>query len=371
MPGLFAKINSTVLVAPLDWGLGHATRCIPIINYLLQKQCRVIIASSGPQLQLLQAEFPQITCIHLNGYGVQYSKKNLMLKLLTQLPSIAKSIQNEHKWLQQTIAKYKIDTVISDNRYGLYSTAVPCTIITHQLAIMPPKGFSWAKPILNKIIYKYINKFSQCWVPDLESQAISLAGKLSHPGAMPKVPTFYVGWLSRFSSPQQTPAISPQKKYQLAICLSGPEPQRTLLENILLAQLPNIKGPVYLVRGLPQTHTPLAHTMAHVQVANHLPTAAMQQLLLQSQYVISRSGYTTLMDMQILQCQCIYIPTPGQTEQVYLGTHISNSKKALVVPQQHFNLANALALASQFQATKNTIYTNHSLEQVVNKFVGI
>src|SRR5436190_11884880 len=95
--------RSRVLVAPLDWGLGHATRCIPIINRLLQLDYEVIIAGKGPSRHLLEKEFPNLTYIDLNGYDVRYARNKYLMpvKLLLQFPKIIFSIYSEHLWLKK------------------------------------------------------------------------------------------------------------------------------------------------------------------------------------------------------------------------------------------------------------------------------
>lgn len=356
------KIN-TILIAPLDWGLGHATRCIPIIRMFLQKGCRVIVAASGFHTILLQQEFPHIEFIHLDGYGIQYGKKNILLKLFMQLPRFYKCIKKENKWLEQIIEQYKIDGIISDNRYGLYSGKVPCVFITHQLQLKSPSAFQWTESMIRKRLYKFINRFSECWVPDVADENNCLAGSLSHPKKLPLIPVRYIGWLSKF---EKSDII--EKKYIITICLSGPEPQRTLLENILLPQLQDIKGNILFIRGLPgELSLPIVAT--HVQVVNHLSTEDMRTAFLQSQFVISRSGYSTLMDMQILQCKCIFIPTPGQTEQEYLGEILSEKKRAIVKKQQGFNLLETLQEAASFPFSFFHTYSNSLIEEIITQWV--
>ena len=189
--------KSRILVAPLDWGLGHATRCIPVISALIKQHCTVIVAAEGQNKTLMQKEFPQLQFIELRGYRVRYSRKKFWLpvKLLWQLPKIMYRIYAENRWLKKAIKEYRVDGVISDNRMGLHNKQIPCVYITHQLTIKT--GSLFTESLAQKIHYHYINKFKACWVPDAEG-VVNLAGELSHPATLPKMPVKYLGSLSRF-----------------------------------------------------------------------------------------------------------------------------------------------------------------------------
>lgn len=336
------KINKKVLIAPLDWGLGHATRCIPIIKILLQKECNVLIAADGPHKVLLQEVFPQLEFLDLKGYGIRYATKNMLFHLAQQLPNFLKTVKEENEWLDKTIDEYGIDLVISDNRYGLWSTKIPCIFITHQLQLSVPIFIKWAEKIIQRRLYALVEKFSLCWIPDVANQINNLSGKLGHPSKMPHIPVRYIGPLSRFEN-----ALPQEKKYLLMVCLSGPEPQRSLFESMVLSQLKNIDGHVILVRGKPGSEENLPQEK-NLTIVNHLSTIEMQQAFTASSYILSRCGYTTLMDMQALGCKCIYVPTPGQTEQEYLGKRLQDFGMAVVFKQHGFNLKKSLAAAEAF-----------------------
>jgi hypothetical protein len=241
-----------VLIAPLDWGLGHATRCIPIIKELESQGAHVLIAASGPLQSLLKQEFPHLKFLEIPGYQIRY-KPGFLLKwaMVFRIPSILKQIRREHAWLALAMQTHKIDAVISDNRYGLYHENLFCVFITHQLFIQ--SGFArrssakagwsffvgrWRLAVggaidreILKWNYKFISKFSECWVPDQE-ESFSVAGKLSHPPFPPPIPLKYIGILSRFKPGEKEVVTN-----SLLILISGPEPHRTLFENILFRQL--------------------------------------------------------------------------------------------------------------------------------------
>ena len=331
-----------ILIAPLDWGLGHATRCIPIISALIQQNCTVIVAAKGPVKTLLQKEFSDILFIELTGYRVKYSRNKFWMpvKLLLQLPKILWRIYAENRWLKKVVKENRINAVIADNRMGLFHKIIPCVYITHQLTIKTGNRFT--ESIAQKIHYHYINKFSACWVPDAE-EALNLAGALSHPVTLPKVPVTYLGPLSRFEK------RTVENKYDLCIILSGPEPQRTIFEKIILRDLYKVNGKVYLIRGLPdETNLPELNN-SPVEIKNHLAADDLNSIMLQSKMIVSRCGYSTIMDLVILQKKAVLVPTPGQSEQEYLGTYLQKQKLFYTVDQNNFSLQVDLKTAADFE----------------------
>lgn len=328
------KFNKRILVAPLDWGLGHATRCIPVIRLLIQFGCDVYIATSGQQEILLKNEFPDIKFLHLPGYQVQYGKRGVMLRLLRQIPVIRRHIFTENAWLQQVMHTYRFDGVISDNRYGLYHTKIPSVLITHQLNLQLPRWATFMHSTVQKILFEHIEHFSECWVPDIPEFETSLSGALGHPKKVPQIALKYIGWLSRFTHNQ----TFPKREDAILISLSGPEPQRTLLEEKILEQVPTVETPIWLVRGLPgENSTPLVPE--NVTVYNHLNATAFQELMMRCKLLISRSGYSTLMDAMVLGCPIACVPTPGQTEQEYLSQWLNEQGWAISQTQETFSLS--------------------------------
>ena len=352
----FSKIsklskNKTILIAPLDWGLGHATRCIPVIRQLLSQGFQVIIAADGKVQKLLQHEFPGLTIIHLSGYKILYSRNQywLPLKIILQVPSILIRIYKEHQWLKKIIKQYSISAVISDNRFGLYHSSVPSVYITHQLLIK--SGNSFTEKIIQKIQYWFIKKYTQCWVPDFEGP-VNIAGELSHPAIVPPN-VRYIGAVSRF---EKKPGI--EKLYDLMVIISGPEPQRSIFEKLLFEQLRHYKGNVLLVRGLPEivqtdmkNNSLYCNQNKNIVIKNHLDAAALNIAMQQSELVICRSGYTTIMDLLKLQQKAILVPTPGQTEQEYLAKYLLQQNIFYAVLQQSFLLHDAVENANNLSSS--------------------
>jgi uncharacterized protein (TIGR00661 family) len=351
-----------ILIAPLDWGLGHATRCIPIISTLIKQHCTVIVAAEGAVKTLLQKEFPVLQFIELRGYSIKYSRSKywMPVKLLLQLPKIMYRIYAENRWLKKAIKENSIDAVIADNRMGLYHKKIPCIYITHQLTIKTGNRFT--ERIAQKIHYHYINKFRACWVPDAEGD-LNLAGALSHPVIMPKALVTYVGSLSRFEKKEA--AI----KYDLCIILSGPEPQRTIFEKIILVGIEKMQEKIILIRGLPQETKALELKNNPIEIKNYLGADELSTIIQQSKIIISRCGYSTVMDLVKLQKKAILVPTPGQTEQEYLGKYLQEQKLFLSVDQSSFSLPQALKNAAVFNYSRATLI-NDDYKTVVENFVA-
>lgn len=331
----------TILIAPLDWGLGHATRCIPLIQNLQFLGYRVIIASDGPQERLLKKEFPTHDFIRLPGYQIRYSRTKgwLPIKILQQIPAIYRAVRIENRWLDEVIDRHKIDLVIADNRYGLWSTKVPTVFITHQLTIKAP--YNWLEKLVQKVNYHYINRFTTSWIPDMEEGG-GLAGVLSHPQKRPNIPIAYLGLLTRFQRKEN------HAKQGITVLLSGPEPQRSLLEEKIVDQAIRLQQPLTIVRGLPSTSEKLS-LPSFIQQFNHLNATELEKQLATSEIVITRSGYSSLMDLMQLQIKSILIPTPGQTEQEYLAKILGEKNYALSASQETFDLAMLLDQARSFE----------------------
>lgn len=329
-----------ILVAPLDWGLGHATRCIPIVNELIRQGCAVWIAAAGSSLQLLRAQFPGLPFLPLDGYRVFYHNTNSRFwwTIAKQVPKIIASVRHEHRWLKDVMDEYHFDVIISDNRYGLYHAGAVSVFITHQLNIKTGMG-SLADRVIRLINYRYIRNFNECWVPDFEG-CENLAGDLSHPPALP-LHTRYTGPLSRLVKKEEI------KRYDLMIILSGPEPRRTIWEKKLMDELKTYEGKVLVVRGLPGC-TEIVEAGKEITIMNFLSSDELGAAIQQSEWVICRSGYSSVMDLVQLQQKAILIPTPGQPEQEYLARRLHQNKIFYTCEEHRFSLQRCLPEAAGF-----------------------
>lgn len=329
---MIAKIVHTftnkqrILVCPLDWGLGHATRCIPLIYAFLKEGHTVLLAGSGPSLLRLKQEFPQLQAIDFPSFTLQYSKGTSQVwAVVKALPRLVKHTQWEHRALPSLLAHYNITMVVSDNRFGLFTHLVPCAYLTHQLWIKLPSPFTFLEPLVARWHRRIIAKYTYCWVPDYADIDASLAGELSHPKRVP-ANVMYVGPLSRFSLPHAShrSALPTSENTLTLALLSGVEPQRSIFEQYLLDSLQiEPANRVVLVQGLPQTTQP-PYKNGKVEVFPYLSTEQLLPLLQQATRIICRSGYSTVMDLAALGKlqQAVFVPTPGQSEQEYLAQYL-------------------------------------------------
>lgn len=259
------------------------------------------------------------------------------------------------------IDDYGIDMVISDNRYGLYTSKVPCIFITHQLQIKAPLRI--IEKALQRINYSYINKYNTCWIPDFEGEN-NISGLLAHPHSLPKTELHYIGPLSRFDIVQISDTL-----YDFCISLSGPEPQRTVLESKIVAQIAHQKigGRLIIVRGLPNATDTLV-VPENVTLYNHLNGNDLGNVFAKSNYIICRSGYTTVMELLALQKKSILIPTPGQTEQEYLAKKLQQQGWCYCLAQNEFNFTDAIASAENFNYQLPNV-SQSSLENFIANFI--
>lgn len=310
------------MIAALDWGTGHATRCVPLIREL-QKNNQIILGITASTESIFREEFSDLATITLPSYSISYSSTlPLWMKLAAQFFRIRSVIRKENALLNQLITKHKIDVIISDNRFGLYSNQAYTVFITHQVFLRTP----FASAFLQRINKKYIERFNELWIPDHENVNSSLSGSLSHGDHFHKN-VKYIGPLSRLHP------ISTGKKFDYLFLLSGPEPQHTLLAQLLLKK----------AKEFPEKKIALCSHSFHdkinsisnlvIYTSPNLPT--LSELILASETIICRSGYSTLMDLDHLgKLKMILIPTPGQTEQEYLAEFWKEKRGAVVCEQK-------------------------------------
>lgn len=301
------------LVAPLNWGLGHATRCVPIINRCLENGEQVLLAADGNALEFLKNEFPQLTTIKLKGYNIRYAGERLLpFVIMLQLPLFVFSIVIEHFRLKKIVKLYSINKIISDNRYGLWCKKVNSIIVTHQLYIQLPKWLKWLSKPLHSITAFMLLKFNDIWVPDFANFDTSLSGKLAHGGKLDDK-VVYIGPLSRFKK-HSVPMCS--KSADILLLLSGLGKQKTKLANSVKNSIKNSKQKLLILGAEPKQKYEI--TSNNILEINHLSSAELNSLLLSVPQIISRSGYSTIMDLYCLGRTAKLIPTKGQWEQEYL-----------------------------------------------------
>ena len=325
--------EKNILVAPLNWGLGHATRCIPIIKALEQNGFTPILASDGIALAMLRKEFPQLRALELPSYEIEYAKNgaNFKWKMLGNVPKMIEAILAEKKIVKKWVKEYDLTGIISDNRLGVFSKKVQSVFMTHQLNVLTGNT-TWISSKMHQFIIK---KYDECWVPDMESKP-NLTGKLGHL-KKPDLKIRYIGPLSRLHKRNMP------KKYDLMVILSGPEPQRGILEDQLRNELTQYKGDVVFICGKVEAAQRKEQT-GNITFYNFMTTDQLEIAFNESGKVLCRSGYTTVMDLAKLGKKAFFIPTPGQYEQEYLAKKLKKDGLVPYAKQEDFRLGNLLEI---------------------------
>ena len=300
-----------IIVAPLNWGLGHASRCVPIIKALQEEHFTPVIASDGKALEFLQKEFPDLETIKLPSYQITYGK-HLKWSLLKKGPTILKSTRKEREIIHQYLEKNKgVVGIISDNRFGVCSSKVPSVCITHQINVL--SGI--LTPLTSYFHQRIIKKFNECWIPDEEGSKFS--GKLSR--SQKKLNQKYIGVLSRFQKKEL------EKNNDILMILSGPEPNRSRLESKLITLFSEASKKIILVQGKVESKQ-TKKEQEGLTIVNYMLSDELEKTINSSEMVICRSGYSSIMDLICLNKKAILIPTKGQNEQEYLAQYLNQQE---------------------------------------------
>ena len=341
-----------IIVAPLNWGLGHASRCIPLVDALLKQGFEPVLAGDGASLELLASEFPALRTYELPSYGIRYANTPglFKLKLLSHAAKIQKAISLEHEKVQEIVTKENACGIISDNRFGVWSRKAPSVYLTHQLSVKA----GWMSSLASQWHQRKISNFDRCWVCDFKGDE-SLAGELSSKkGKLQNVQ--WTGPLSRFSKEMEQPVntgIKSTKTVDIAIVLSGPEPSRSQFEQKVIEVLKGRKEKVVLVRGVLDYQA--SRTEQNLEIHNFMLADQLEKLISQSHILIMRSGYSSIMDLHALHARALLVPTPGQTEQEYLADRMSEKGWFPTVRQDEFSWNSVQeAQKHQWPETKKT-----------------
>lgn len=323
--------GARILVAPLDWGLGHAARCVPVLQALLEQGAVPVIGADKGPLALLREAFPELEHVRIPGMEVRYGGgRSQAWAMARQLPAMLRQMRREQRLVEKLQREIQFDAVISDQRFGMRSPTIPSVLITHQVFPFSP----FAQGMAQRINRRQLERFDRCWIPD-HAEAPGLAGALSHGSNWP-IHASHIGPLSRF---QRNDSMSSATAFRVVAVTSGPEPQRTMLEQQVLLQLRSIKGPHLMLTGKPGSE-PMQ--FGPVKMVGHLPTDALHAVLEHAELIVGRTGYSTLMDLEALGRGALLIPTPGQPEQEYLGRLHGPRGMHLIQDQRRLNIAAAL-----------------------------
>ena len=358
--------NPTILVAVLNWGLGHAIRCIPIIRSLSAYGCNIVLASDGVALSVLRQNFPEFPALELPSYNIRYPFASMYFNMAVQGSKIGKTICAEYHWVQKTISAYGINGILSDARFGCFSPHIPGIFITHQVQLPIPDPFF--RYMGNAAQKKLFRQYSELWIPDLPDPG-GLAGKLSEAKDIPNAR--YIGILSD----QKIIPVEKKTDIDVLAVLSGPEPQRSRFEQRIIQQVSSADVTVTLVRGVPGAIPSGTASSGNLEVLPFLERAELYQYMSRSNILLSRSGYTTLMDLAYWGKRAILVPTPGQTEQTYLAQLHHDRGHFFATAQKQFQISEAVRQVQQsFAGIPAHSYKPESsellLEQAVQAFLN-
>jgi len=360
-------LNNRVLICPLDWGLGHASRIIPIALYLKQKGVEVFIVTSGNSFIFLKSELPD--CIHINlpSFSPQYPKKSLrFVHFAFWIPKLLYYSIKEYFATKKLVQRLQPSIIISDNRYGMRSKKCKSILITHQIFIKLPKSFSFLETYVHSLSHLIFRKFDECWIPDYEN-TLNYTGELSHLKYLNPNRYKYIGILSRFQDTSKTVLI-PKPEFDILILLSGQEPARTILEKILLEQFKQSKYKVLIVRGKPNKRDDIGNQIyPNIIINNCLYGQALLEAIQKSKLIICRSGYSSIMDLISLNKKAILIPTPGQSEQEYLAEYLGKYPNFAHATQQHLQIERYVLEA--FSKEEQPLYNQAIYKKILDKML--
>jgi hypothetical protein len=317
---------------------------IPLIHALLRADAEVILASKDKAGEMLKTEFPDLPFYDLPSVSIRYSRKRSQVFIMAlQIPRLLAVIHREHRWLRKFMGSHPLDVVISDNCYGLFNRKILSVLVSHQVSPLLPSGLKWMEPFVHSVLGLFIRSFDRCWIPDNKDPSVNLTGRLSH-----RYPVFrntgFMGILSRFCEGFDKAEKEDAKRVDILVIVSGPEPQRTLFEEIITRQLEETDYKAAIVCGMQQPcrieHVPVSH--ASIDFYYHLPADTFRETMRNAGVIVCRSGYSTIMDLAELGLSAILVPTPGQPEQEYLAGSLSRQGFFHSMDQQNFNLQTAI-----------------------------
>lgn len=322
-----------ILFGALNWGLGHASRSVPVIRMLQKHGAEVFLAAEGRARKLWELEFPRATFVQVPEYTIRFPEHPyLSFSLFTQLPQLLRHIQREQEHVEVAVQQLEVHYVISDNRFGFYSKQVPSVYITHQLRVKSAFGSSlpscWHRAVMNK--------FDAVWVPDLPGEN-NLSGELGHDSHVKSAK--YIGIQTRLN------VVPPNERIDTLTICSGPEPMRSQFEQGVLQELHNCSGKHVIVSGKSELSQE-RQQIGNVTVYNYAGDQLLSQLISNAKTIISRTGYSTLCDVAQFGKAFIGIPTPGQTEQEYLGRYL-HTKGLTVIDGSVGSIRKALQLSEK------------------------
>lgn len=354
-----------VFYAVLNMGLGHATRSLPVIREFVNRNWKVLIGSNGRALEFLKTELPDISFIITPDYEIKYARGGWLLpKLALQFPHLLNKINEEHAFCNKVVMDFLPDMIVSDHCYGIYHESIPSFFISHQIYFAMPDGLGAFGSLAARFNFKFHKNYQKVIIPDLpdDSQGL-LSGSLSR---LPKKDNKYVfgGILSSITREE------PKETIDLLVSISGPEPQRTLFEQKILQQIEAVPGRKIVALGKSESIEMLKNTPG-LKVYSHLPRREMGRLFNQAKLIVSRPGYSTLMELVELGRPALLVPTPGQTEQAALAKHTLGKNWFYSVDQNNLDLTQDIENAKNYAGLFKPNVTAWSVRNIFDNILDL
>jgi uncharacterized protein (TIGR00661 family) len=330
-----------ILVSPLAWGLGHATRDVSIINDLIARGHTVGVAATGIALELLTREFPDLEFYDVPDYPSPYTSSGFSVaRVMALFPLMVKNIAREHRIISRIVKRERYDLVISDNRFGAFAADVPSLFISHQIRFSTPGAIESVERTMEVFNSRYHRHFERVIVPDNPPGPRSLSGKLGNARRpLTKRRAYWAGIITDIRK-QDLP-----QDIDYLVSISGPKVTKDALRKVIMDQIGGLAGTKVILLGDPGAdfeQRPDGDTL----VKSHVDRREMAELLNRARFVITRSGYTTVMELAELEKkEILFTPTPGQTEQEYLSAYYEQMGWVHSVPQNGLDLVHDVARA--------------------------
>jgi len=350
-----------IIYGVCSWGLGHATRSLPVIRKLISEDYHVTVISNGRSLEVLKKELgPDLQYVDIPDYPMLLSEntRQFLAKSMVYWPVFIKRIEDGLAQLQKILQKKHYDCIISDARYDMYSKKIPSFFISHQMRIMNPLQIQMFERAMERFNQFFFKRFIDVIVPDYKED--NLSGDLSHHlRRIDEDSIHYVGVLSDFSK-------RPLKKdIDYLISISGPEPQRSMLEEKLASQAHELEGNVVMTLGKAENYSIVKKK--HLTTYSFVTKELREELLNRAKLVVSRSGYSTIMDVAVVGTKALFIPTPGQIEQEYLSQYHNSLGTFYSVSQDVIHLKTDVLKAAE----RTGITRECDVKKTVENILGI
>jgi uncharacterized protein (TIGR00661 family) len=341
--------------------LGHATRSLPIIRKLLREGEDLTIVSHGNSLEFLKEELrgEEIKYFDIKDYPIPVSetKGEFIAKSFIYWPRFMRRMNRGIKFVTRLSERERFDVILSDGRYDIYSRRIPSYLITHQVRILNPfklKILEFGSEIFNLFFLKRFRKFL---IPDYEND--DLSGRLSHDlKLIKKNHLSYIGVLSDFKKREIG------KDIDYLFSLTGPEPQRGILERILMEQVKELDGRKIFTLGRPDLIR--VEKEGNIKIHGIVNKEKREELMNRAKLIISRSGYSTIMDLAVIKTKALLIPTPGQIEQEYLADFHNRKGNFYSVKQENLHLLANIKEALKTRGIRRECNVDKTVDRVMD-----